>query len=108
MATLRMQRDGRIRIGGLGGRGVFLYIVRGSVQVGNHADMVSSMHLVELEETGDSVELLAQEDALLVFGHADPIREPVVSHGPFVMTTREEIAQAISDYRAGRFGSTLG
>jgi redox-sensitive bicupin YhaK (pirin superfamily) len=43
-----------------------------------------------------------------VFGHADPIREPVVSHGPFVMTTREEIAQAISDYQAGRFGSALG
>jgi quercetin 2,3-dioxygenase len=29
-----------------------------------------------------------------------------VAHGPFVMTTREEIVQAIADYQAGRFGST--
>jgi len=33
-----------------------------------------------------------------------PIREPVVQHGPFVMTTREEIVQAMSDYRSTRFG----
>ena len=32
-----------------------------------------------------------------------PIREPIAWHGPFVMNTREEIAQAIDDFRAGRF-----
>jgi hypothetical protein len=40
---------------------------------------------------------------LLLFGHAAPIGEPIVAHGPFVMNTREEIAQAIRDYQAGRF-----
>jgi len=40
----------------------------------------------------------------LVFGQADPIDEPVVAHGPFVMTTREEIGEAIRDYQAGLFG----
>ena len=34
-----------------------------------------------------------------------PIREPVVFHGPFIMNTREEIAQAVADYRAGRLGT---
>ena len=58
---------------------------------------------MELDGDGDSVELRALEDALLVFGHADPIGEPVVAHGPFVMNTRDEIAQAILDYQAGRF-----
>jgi redox-sensitive bicupin YhaK (pirin superfamily) len=33
-----------------------------------------------------------------------PIREPVVQHGPFVMNTRDEIAQAVADYHAGRMG----
>ena len=42
-------------------------------------------------------------DGVLLFGHADPIGEPVVAHGPFVMTTREEIQQAIRDYQEGRF-----
>lgn len=112
MSTVRMRPGGRIRFGGIESRNVFLYVVRGVVQVGNHADLVSPMHLVELDETGDAVEIRADEgasgDALLVFGHADPIGEPVVAHGPFVMTTREEIAQAIADYQAGRFGATLG
>ena len=112
MSTVRMRPGGSIRFGGIESRNVFLYVVRGVVQVGNHADLVSPMHLVELDETGDAVEIRADEeasgDALLVFGHADPIGEPVVAHGPFVMTTREEIAQAIADYQAGRFGATLG
>ena len=46
------------------------------------------------------------EDAVLLYGHADPIREPVVAHGPFVMTTREELGEAIRDYQAGLFNGT--
>ena len=107
MSTVRMQAGGTIRFEGVGGRSVFLYVARGVVQVGNYEDTVSQMHLVELNETGDAVEIRAERDATLVFGHAEPIREPVVAHGPFVMTTREEIAQAIQDYQAGRFGSAL-
>ncbi len=108
MSTLEMRPGGSIRFRELEGRNVFLYVARGVVQVGKHADLVTPMHLVELGEGGDTVEISASADALVVFGHADPIREPVVAHGPFVMTTREEIAQAIGDYQAGRFGSALG
>jgi quercetin 2,3-dioxygenase len=36
---------------------------------------------------------------------AKPLREPVVQHGPFVMNTREEIEQALTDYRSGRFAA---
>ena len=41
-------------------------------------------------------------DVLLLGGR--PIGEPVVSYGPFVMNTREEIMDAIRDYQAGRMG----
>jgi len=41
--------------------------------------------------------------ALILTG--EPLNQPVVGHGPFVMNTREEISQAIRDYQAGRMGT---
>ncbi|WP_207462841.1 pirin family protein [Azospirillum sp. SYSU D00513] len=84
------------------GRAVFLYVVRGAVTVGGQR--AEAFRLVEMEEDGDAVELEAAEDAVLLFGHAPPLGEPVVAHGPFVMNTRDEIMQAIRDYQAGLFG----
>jgi redox-sensitive bicupin YhaK (pirin superfamily) len=39
-----------------------------------------------------------------LFLAARPLREPIVQYGPFVMNTREEIEQALADYRDGRLG----
>jgi redox-sensitive bicupin YhaK (pirin superfamily) len=61
--------------------------------------------LIELGDVGDSVEIEAVSAAVLLFGHAEPIGAPVVSYGPFVMNTREEIMQAIQDYQAGKFNA---
>jgi redox-sensitive bicupin YhaK (pirin superfamily) len=103
MSTIDMPAGAEVRMDGLLARTVFLYVVRGAISVAGQR--VSGMTLVELNEEGDAVDLVAEEDSLAVFGHASPIGEPVVSHGPFVMNTREEIQQAIADYQAGRFGA---
>ena len=53
---------------------------------------------------GDQVRVsatTAATRAILVAGQ--PLREPVARYGPFVMNTREEIMQAVEDFRAGRF-----
>jgi quercetin 2,3-dioxygenase len=105
MSTIEFKAGGQVRIGGLVAHNVFLYIVRGAVQVG--PDRAGAFHLVELSEEGDGVTLQAESDALVVFGHAAPIGEPVVAHGPFVMNTVEEINSAIRDYQAGRFGPPM-
>jgi redox-sensitive bicupin YhaK (pirin superfamily) len=103
MSTIAFQAGGRLRITGLTARSVLLYVVRGTLQVG--PDRASAFHLAELSGEGDAVTLVADTDALILFGHAAPLGEPVVAHGPFVMNTREEIASAIADYQAGRFGA---
>ena len=83
-------------------RNVFLYIVRGEVSISG--SRVQAQHLIEFENDGERIEVQASSPAFLVFGHAKPIGEPVVAHGPFVMNTREEIMEAIRDYQAGKFG----
>ena len=101
MATIELKKAGRAGFGSLGGRNVFLYLVRGEVEVNGVA--AAGQHLVQLDLEGDMLEIVAKSDALVVFGHAEPIGEPVVAHGPFVMNTREEIVEAIRDYQAGLF-----
>lgn len=105
MSTVEMQAGARLRIDNLLDRNVFLYVVRGVIAV--EPDIVTAMHLAEFEPQGDELEIVCQQDCVLLLGHAEPIREPVVAHGPFVMNTREEIQQAIVDYQAGRFGAPL-
>lgn len=101
MSSVDMRSGARLHVDGLAGRDVFLYIVRGQVTVGGTP--VGPERLVELDEEGDALDIVAQSDTVLLFGHADPINEPVVAHGPFVMNTRAEIEQAMRDYQAGKF-----
>ena len=83
-------------------RHVFLYVVSGRVDVAG--TQVDKWNLVELSNDGDNFIVGAADDAVLLFGHAVPIGEPMVAHGPFVMNTEDEIRQAFADYRDGKFG----
>jgi quercetin 2,3-dioxygenase len=103
MATVALAAGARVVFPDIGTRNVFLYVVRGSVQV--DSSEVPAHALGELSGEGDSVEISARSDAFLLFGHAQAIGAPVVAHGPFVMNSAEEIRQAIVDYQAGRFGT---
>jgi len=103
MSTVELEPGARVTFTGVAQRNVFLYVVRGEVKVAG--EPAPHWHLIELNEDGDSVELEAGTDAVLLFGHAEPIGAPVVSYGPFVMNTREEIMQAIQDYQAGKFNA---
>jgi redox-sensitive bicupin YhaK (pirin superfamily) len=105
MSTVEMKAGSRLYLDGLLERNLFLYVVRGVIQIAT--DTVSAFHLAEFDLVGDELEIRAKQDCVLLLGHADPIGEPVVSHGPFVMNTREEINQAIIDYQAGRFGDPI-
>ncbi len=101
LSWAELERGARLEVPGVAGRNVFLYVVRGTVTIAG--SRAPQYHLVELDEQGDTVALEAETDAVVLLGHAQPIGEPVVSYGPFVMNTREEILDAIRDYQSGKF-----
>ena len=102
MSTVRLEPGASAVLPAPRERSVFLYIARGAAEIGG--TQVGRWNLVDLDADGDVVEILAgAEGALLVFGHADPIGERVVAHGPFVMNSEAEIHQAVLDYQAGKF-----
>ena len=103
MSTVELAAGAEMVLPDLGGRSVFLYVVRGSIAIGGQTAPAHA--LVELGAEGDVLAIGAARDAVLLLGHAAPIGEPVVAHGPFVMNTREQIAQALRDYRSGLFGA---
>jgi redox-sensitive bicupin YhaK (pirin superfamily) len=60
--------------------------------------------LVLFENDGGQLALRAEADAHVVILAGQPIDEPIVQYGPFVMNTEAEIDEAITDFNAGRFG----
>jgi len=74
----------------------------------NGTRSVAESQLVILDRSGGDFTITAEADATLLLLSGEPINEPVVGYGPFVMTSDREIAQAIRDYQSGRFGRLPG
>ena len=105
MMTVQMSAGSEVTLPAPAARQVFLYTVKGRLIIDGIG--AQAWHLIELDNSEDRVTITAKDDATFLFGHGDKINEPVVSHGPFVMNTTQEINQAILDYQAGKFDVTL-
>lgn len=60
--------------------------------------------MIVFERAGEGVQLTALADTTLLWLCGEPIDEPVVGYGPFVMNTEQEIRQAFVDFQSGRMG----
>jgi redox-sensitive bicupin YhaK (pirin superfamily) len=70
----------------------------------NGKEVARDAQMVLLDREGTDVVVEAQTDATLVLLSGEPIDEPIVGYGPFVMNTQAEIRQAVDDFNSGRFG----
>ena len=102
MWDIRLAQGGVASFDGTPGHTLALVVLRGTVLV-NGETLAREGQLVHFERDGTGVTLEANNDAILLWLSGEPIDEPVVGYGPFVMNTQAEIQQAIEDYNAGRF-----
>ncbi|HNP61514.1 MAG TPA: pirin family protein [Nitrospirales bacterium] len=79
-----------------------LLVLKGTVLI-NETKNMNRKELALFERKGEQISLDATSDTLLLVFNGEPINEPIVGQGPFVMNTEEDIRQAMTDYRGGRF-----
>jgi redox-sensitive bicupin YhaK (pirin superfamily) len=80
-----------------------LAMVQGTVLV-NGEHLAREAQLVMMEQSGTTVTLEANGDVTLLLMSGEPIDEPIVGYGPFVMNSQQEIVQAVNDFNSGKFG----
>lgn len=78
-------------------------VLHGRVRAADGAE-ASDAEMMVFTRTGDGVTLEALTDATVLWLSGEPIDEPVVGYGPFVMNTEAEIHQAFADFQGGRMG----
>ena len=81
-------------------------VLRGALEgAGDSGVVAKDAKMLMFSQDGQDIKIKALEDSVALLLSGEPIDEPIVGQGPFVMNTREEIDQAINDFNRGAFGS---
>ncbi len=102
LSTIELKSDGLIHLNVNKSNNVFFYLIKGSLNV--NGVEISKLNLVEFNNDDNIIKINANEESLLLFGHAKPFNEPIVAQGPFVMNTHKEIQKAYDDFHNGKMG----
>ncbi|HZP87324.1 MAG TPA: pirin family protein [Burkholderiales bacterium] len=86
------------------GWNAILVVLHGTLMVNGDA-IVREGQMVVLDRAGRDATIEANNDSVVLVLAGEPIDEPVVGYGPFVMNSQAQIAEAIADFNSGRFGT---
>lgn len=86
------------------GHNAFAYVYEGEVSIAGQTVRGGRMAVLANDSQADGVRVDAANDARFLLIAGQPLNQPIVQYGPFVMNTREQIEQALRDYNAGRMG----
>jgi redox-sensitive bicupin YhaK (pirin superfamily) len=89
-----------------GGHTTAFLVLSGELIV-NDGQKAGEGDLAIFSHDGEGIALKASTDAKLLVLGGEPIAEPIVGYGPFVMNSRTEIQQAFEDYQLGRMGELV-
>ncbi|HEU0161028.1 MAG TPA: pirin family protein [Rhizomicrobium sp.] len=101
---VRLDRDAEVTLDLPEGHTAMIAVLSGHVTVKGGAG-AGEAEIIRFARDGSQVTLKADGDAMLLVMTGAPLGEPVVGHGPFVMTSEAEIRQAFTDFNSGRFGA---
>lgn len=100
---LRLTAGHRVELPVPDGYTTVVLVLKGKVLI-NESEHAGAANLAQFEREGTGIVLEAADEATVLVLNGEPIDEPVVGYGPFVMNTEQEIHQAIADFQKGRFG----
>ena len=80
-----------------------LLVIEGNIIV-NGKDKAPTDHLALMANDGETFEIEALDNAVVLVLSGEPINEPIAAQGPFVMNTRQELMEAFNDFNLGKFG----
>ncbi len=82
-----------------------IYVLNGAMEVeGNSA---ADRDMIIFNNDGEDIEIHVNEDSRFIVLSGEPIGEEVSTYGPFVMNTKQEIREAITDYQSGKMGELI-
>jgi hypothetical protein len=100
---VRLDADAGVMLDLPAGHNAMIAVLSGHVTVDGHA--VGAAEIARFSVEGAGVHVKADGQSMLLVLTGEPIDEPVVGYGPFVMNTHDEIRRAIIDFNSGRFGN---
>ena len=100
---LRLDRAADLTLDLPEGHNAMLAVLSGNVII-NGTQAAGEAEIVRFEREGSGITIHADGEAILLILTGEPIDEPVVGYGPFVMNSQAEIRQAADDFNKGRFG----
>lgn len=100
---IALQQDSHLILNQPEGWSTALVVVEGTITV-NGTTPAGEAQLVVLSQNGEKLHLEASSDAKVLLMAGEPLNEPIVGYGPFVMNTKGEINEAVRDFNSGRFG----
>jgi len=81
-----------------------IFVLSGKVKLEDGKE-ITNAEIAILEKEGSEFTLFASEESKILFLGGEPINEPIVGYGPFVMNTFDEIKQAFYDFNSGKMGT---
>ena len=103
---IRLKKGEELVLSVADGWNTSVVVLRGALEsAGESGSVAKDAKMLMFSQDGADIKIKALEDSVALLLSGEPIDEPIVGHGPFVMNTRQEIDQAINDFNRGAFGS---